>query len=279
VAPTDSLCSAIEALIRSGIRKVRFTGGEPTLHKDLAKVIGQVKAMDRGVHTAITTNGVLLETLAPALASAGLDSVNISLDTLNRSKFHSITRRDQLHRVLKGIDTTARHIKKVKLNCVLVRGTNDDEATELIRFADERGLDVRFIEYMPNRFSAPGDPRFISGDEVRSRLPWVLSPLPVQPASAARYYTCPELRIRVGFISPISHPFCGSCDRLRLAADGMLYACLFDSSAVNLFDVMATAPSEVAEELAGLIALKRFGGCRGADGRPGDLPSFSVLGG
>jgi cyclic pyranopterin phosphate synthase len=279
VASADRLCPAIEFLIRAGIRKVRFTGGEPTLHKDLATLVASVKAMDSDVHAAITTNGVLLESLAPDLASAGLDSANISLDTLDRARFQSITGRDQLDKVVSGIDTAAQHIGRVKLNCVLVRGTNDAEVPDLIRFADERRLDIRFIEYMPNRFSAPGDPRFISGDEIRGRLPWNLNPLPVKPASAARYYTAPELRIRVGFISPISHPFCSGCDRIRLAADGKLYACLFDSGAVNLYDVMAIGSRRAKAELAKLVELKRFGGCRGAVDGPGDLPSFSTLGG
>lgn len=279
VASADKLCAAIEFLYRAGIRKVRFTGGEPTLHKDLATVVARVKAMDSSVHTAITTNGVLLESLAPGLASAGLDSANISLDTLDRVRFQSITCRDQLDRVVGGIDAAAHYINRVKLNCVLVRGTNDAEVPDLIRFADERRLDIRFIEYMPNRFSAPGDPRFISGDEIRGRLPWDLSPLPVKPASAARYYTAPDLKIRVGFISPISHPFCNGCDRIRLAADGMLYACLFDSGAINLYDVMAIGSRRAKAELAKLVELKRFGGCRGAVDRPGDLPSFSTLGG
>jgi cyclic pyranopterin phosphate synthase len=279
VASADKVCSAIELLHWAGIQKVRFTGGEPTLHKDLASVVARVKAMGRDVHTAITTNGVLMETLAPALASAGLDSVNISLDTLDPVRFNAITGRDQLNKVMAGIDTTAHHFEWIKLNCVLVRGINDEEAPDLIRFADERGLDIRFIEYMPNRFCAPGDPRFISGGEVRRRLPWNLSPLPGRPAGAARYYTTPELKIRVGFISPVSRPFCSDCNRLRLTADGMLHACLFDSGAINLYDVMASGPRRAEAELAKLIGLKRFGGCREAVDRSGDLPSFSTLGG
>jgi cyclic pyranopterin phosphate synthase len=279
VASADKLRPAIECLIRAGIRKVRFTGGEPTLHKDLATLVASVKAMDSDVHAAITTNGVRMMRLAPGLASAGLDSANISLDTLDPVRFHSLTGRDKLNRVLGGIEAATHYINRVKLNCVLVRGTNDAEVPDLIRFADERRLDIRFIEYMPNRFSAPGDPRFISGDEVRRRLPWNLNPLPNKPASAARYYTAPELRIRVGFISPISHPFCGECDRIRLAADGKLYACLFGSGGINLFDVMATGSIGAEGELKKLVGLKRFGGCRGAADKPGDLPSFSMLGG
>ncbi len=279
VAPTDRTSSAIEFLIRAGIRKVRFTGGEPTLHKNLTTLLTRVKANDNKVHTAITTNGVLLEAQAPRLASAQLDSANISLDTLDAAKFHSLTGRDQLHKVVVGIEASALHINRVKLNCVLMRGVNDDEVPDLIRFADDRGIDIRFIEYMPNRFSAPGDTRFISSDEILERLPWDLKPLPVQPARAARYYSASELGIRVGFISPVSRPFCSGCDRLRLAADGMLYACLFDSSAVNLFDVMAAGSHVAQTELGRLISLKRFGGCRGAIDRPDDLPSFSTLGG
>jgi cyclic pyranopterin phosphate synthase len=279
VASADRVCAAIEFLYGAGIRKVRFTGGEPSLHKDLTAVIARVKAMGNDVHTAITTNGVHLTKLAPGLASAGLDSANISLDTLDPIRFRSFTGRDYLDRVIAGIDAASRHIERVKLNCVLMRGSNEDEVVELITFANERRLDIRFIEYMPNRFSVPGDTRFISSDEVRRRLPWNMTPLPVKPASAARYYSAPELTIRVGFISPLSHPFCSGCDRIRLAADGMLYGCLFDSGGINLFDVMATGTRRAEAELAKLIELKSFGGCRNAVSAHGELPSFSALGG
>ena len=279
VAPVDRLCSAIELLHKAGIRKVRFTGGEPTLYKGLATVVTKVKTIDCNVHTAITTNGVLLNSLAPGLASTGLDSANISLDTLDPQKFHSLTGRDQLEQVVSGIETAAQHIGRVKLNCVLMRGINDSEAHKLIMFAEERGLDIRFIEYMPNRFSAPGDPRFISGDEVRGRLPWNFDPLATKPGSAARYYSAPELKIRVGFISPVSHPFCSGCDRLRLAADGKLYTCLFGSGSLNLFDMMADDSTEAESALENLFELKRSGGCRGGKDTPRDLPSFSTLGG
>ncbi|MEE8577874.1 MAG: radical SAM protein [candidate division Zixibacteria bacterium] len=279
VSPVDRLCGAIDFLHRFGIKKVRFTGGEPTLYKDLVAVVTRVKAMDSNVHTAITTNGVLLKNLSPALGAAGLDSTNISLDTLDAVKFHSITGLNQLDRVIAGIDAAVRHIGRVKLNCVLVRGSNHEEASDLIRFANVRGVDIRFIEYMPNRFAAPGDPRFISGDEVRRRLPWNLSPVPGKPIGAARYYAAPDLRVRVGFISPISHPFCDRCDRLRLAADGMLYSCLFDSRAINLFDMLGNSPGEAESALRKLVGLKRFDGCSGATDIPAGLPSFSRLGG
>jgi cyclic pyranopterin phosphate synthase len=279
VASADKVCAAIEFLCGAGIRKVRFTGGEPTLHNDLTAVVARVKAMDSDIHTAITTNGVHLPGLAQDLAAAGLDSANISLDTLDPLRFRSITGRDHLDRVIAGIDAASRHLPQVKLNCVLMRGINEDEVVDLITFANERRIDIRFIEYMPNRYCAPGDSRFISSDEVRRRLPWDMKPLPVKPASAAQYYSAPELTIRVGFISPLSHPFCSGCDRIRLAADGMLYGCLFDSAGINLFDVMATGIRTAEAELAKLIELKSFGGCRNAVDSRGELPSFSALGG
>ncbi|MFQ6007835.1 MAG: radical SAM protein, partial [Candidatus Zixiibacteriota bacterium] len=193
----DKLRSTIRFLHSFGIRKIRFTGGEPTLHKGLGELVSFVKKVDRNVHTAITSNGVLLESKAQVLSAAGLDSANISLDTLDPVKFRALTGSDNLDRVISGIDAAAEYIGNIKLNCVLIRGVNDDEVDRLISFADSRGLDIRFIEFMPNRFSVPGDPRFISSEEVRNCLPWDLRPTPGQPNSAARYYTVPSLRIRV----------------------------------------------------------------------------------
>jgi cyclic pyranopterin phosphate synthase len=162
---------------------------------------------------------------------------------------------------------------------VLIRGVNDDEVDRLISFADGRGLDIRFIEFMPNRYSAPGDPRFISGKEIRDRLPWALQSLPSRPSSAARYYAAPPLGIRIGFISSVSHPFCGACDRIRLTADGFLYICLYDSGSINLFDLLAEDPGQARVEFERLAGSKRFGNCHGAAGFAATLPSFSAMGG
>lgn len=278
-APDDKVRSAIRFLHGCGIRKIRFTGGEPTLAKGLCALVAFIKDIDRDIHAAVTSNGVLLASQARALSDAGLDSVNVSIDTLDAEKFHSLTGRHYLNRVIAGIDAAAEHIGKVKLNCVLIRGVNDDEAEKLIAFADDRGLDMRFIEFMPNRYSSPGDPRYISAEEVRGRLGWEIAELPGNPTSAARYYTNSALRIRVGFISSVSHPFCGGCDRIRLTADGMLHTCLYDSRGINLFDLLENDANRARAAFEKLMASKQFGGCRIGVNANAALPSFSAIGG
>ncbi len=276
-APDDKVRAAIRFLHGRGIRKIRFTGGEPTLCKGLCRLVAFIKSLDSGVHTAITSNGVLLASLARSLSEAGLNSANVSIDTLDADKFHALTGRRCLDRVIAGIDAAAKHIGRVKLNCVLIRGFNDGEVERLIRFADDRGLDMRFIEFMPNRYSTPGDPRYISSTEIRGRLPWKLEELPGNPGSAARYYAASSLRIRVGFISSVSHPFCGGCDRIRLTADGLLYTCLYDSRSINIFELLEGSSGRMQEAYERLVESKRFRGCRA--GPDAALPSFSAIGG
>jgi cyclic pyranopterin phosphate synthase len=278
-APDDKVRSAIRFLHHFGIRKVRFTGGEPTLSRSLCELVSFVKALDGNVHTAITSNGVLLASKAQALSAAGLDSANISLDTLDPAKFRALTGRNYLDRVISGIDAAAERIGSVKLNCVLIRGVNDNETERLILFANSRGLDIRFIEFMPNRYSAPGDPRFISSDEIRRRLPWDFRPLPGGSNAAARYCTAPSLGIKVGFISSVSHPFCDGCDRVRLTADGLLYTCLYDSSSINLFDLLTGDYERVHAAFNELMRSKQFGGRRSSARSTVTLPSFSGMGG
>jgi cyclic pyranopterin phosphate synthase len=278
-ASVDKVLSAIEFLHGQGIRKARFTGGEPTLSKNLFGLVAFTKSLDENVHTAITSNGVLMTSRAQELSAAGLDSANISIDTLDQQKFKRLTGAEYLNRVISGIDAAAEYIDKVKLNTVLIRGVNDDEVEQLISFADCRGLDIRFIEFMPNRYSAPGDPRFISSEEMRSRLPWDLQMVPRKPNSAARYYTSPSLNIKVGFIDSVSHPFCEGCDRIRLTADGYLHACLYDSGRINLFDLLATDPVKAQSEFGNLMRLKQFSGSHISNYPASDLPSFSAIGG
>ncbi|UCC99812.1 MAG: radical SAM protein [Phycisphaerales bacterium] len=278
-APYDKVCQAIRFLHSCGIKKIRFTGGEPTLYKDLCRLVAFIKAIDRDVHTAVTSNGVLLEAKARALSEAGLDSVNISIDTLNPTKFHDLTGRAHLNQVIAGIDAAMSYIGKVKLNCVLIRGINDYTVDKLILFAHKRGLDIRFIEFMPNHYSIPDDPRYISGKEIRNRLPWDLQPLPDRSNSAARYYVSPSLRIKVGFISPVSQPFCSGCDRIRLNAEGLLYTCLYDCCNINLFDLLGTDSNRILAEFKNLKESKRFGGYQTRTDSASILPSFSAIGG
>jgi cyclic pyranopterin phosphate synthase len=279
IAPPDKVQSSVRFLHAAGVRKIRFTGGEPTMYEGLTELISFVKSIDRNVHTAVTSNAVLLGQLAEPLAGAGLDSLNISLDTLDPVKFRTLTGRDYLPRVLAGIDAAVAHIGRVKLNTVLMRDFNDDEAERLIAFGAEHGMPVRFIEFMPNRYSTPGDARYISNEEICRRLPWKLESIPADPGGAARYYAAAELDITVGFISPVSRPFCAGCNRVRLAADGLLYSCLYDSTHINLFKLLECGTETAQDELNRLMESKRYGGTCHKHSSLARLPSFSAIGG
>lgn len=275
----DQCQSALKLLCRLGINKVRFTGGEPTLNKHLPDLIQCTRQLNRENLTAITTNGMLLKRLSPSLASAGLDSANISLDTINRDKFKKITGIDGLDKVIEGIDAAIDHIEQVKLNCVVIKGVNDDELEKLAHFAGEREIDIRFIEYMPTKHNSRDSRGYLSGDDVRSSLPFDLVPAATNPSSAAQYYFSPELNIRVGFINPVSHSFCALCDRIRLASDGRLYGCLFSGDSVNLFSLLDQSFEYAEERISRLIADKQYLGCPGTFDKAASLPSFIEMGG
>ncbi|MEE8576160.1 MAG: radical SAM protein [candidate division Zixibacteria bacterium] len=278
IAPVEKVCAAIDLLCGAGASKVRFTGGEPTLYKNLCEVVAHAKSCSPNVTTAMTTNGLALPKMAGKLGAAGLDSVNISLDTLDGVKFKTVTGFDLLNRVKEGIKAAIDTVPSVKLNCVMIRGMNDDEALAIIRFADQLGVDLRFIEFMPNKYSSPGDSRFISGGDLRASLPLDFEEISTDSSSAARYYQAESLSIRVGFIDPVSHPFCNLCNRVRLTADGWLYSCLFSSASINLFKLMSDGGSKAMRELKALLASKEFVGCPSARSDAA-LPSFLNLGG
>jgi cyclic pyranopterin phosphate synthase len=271
--------AGIGLLHRLGVEKIRFTGGEPTLYKRLPDLVAHARSLDGSLHLGLTTNGLLLPKLAGRLAAAGLDSVNISLDTQDRERFKSITGVDALDRVVAGIEAAVANIGKVKLNCVLIRGVNDYEAEALVRFADRLSVDIRFIEFMPTRSTPSSDNRYIAGDTIRRRLSFDLTPTVSEAAAAARYYRAPDLKIRVGFINPVSHPFCAECDRLRLASDGQLYGCLFSGHAVNLFELLKRGDNAATTAVNRLIEAKQYLGCAGAAHSSDNLPSFISMGG
>ncbi len=271
--------AAIKVLHLAGVRKVRFTGGEPTLYKDLTRLAAYTRNLDEGVHVAMTTNGVRLSKLAEQLGSAGVNSVNISLDSLRRDRFHRITARDRLNNVLSGIEAAMKHVPVVKLNCVMMRGINDDEAGSMIAFANDLGITIRFIEFMPSRTTGAVKRWYVSGDEIRERVGYSFLPVRVDPTSAARYYRSGDLDISVGFINPVSHPFCAHCNRLRLASDGKLYGCLFSDRAVDLFEALDAGREPALRRIADLVESKRFQGCSGAIRAGEALPSFIGIGG
>lgn len=233
---------------RFGVEGVRLTGGEPTLRAHLHVLISKLAQLRiAGTHPtragqkpnlAITTNGTTMRPLAAELRAAGLDRVNISLDTLRRDRFEQMTRRDDLHTVLNGITAAAEAgFDPVKINTVMERGVNDDEILDFAAFGRERGVDVRFIEFMP--LDARGlwsRDRVVSQDEilqiVGARYP--LEPVPVRGATPADRWRYLDGAGTIGIIPTVTKPFCGDCDRVRLTADGQFRTCLF---AVDDFDL------------------------------------------
>jgi cyclic pyranopterin phosphate synthase len=213
---------------RHGIESIRLTGGEPTVRAHLPRLVGLLAALP--VDLALTTNGATLRAHAPALAAAGLRRVNVSLDSLQADRFEALTRRDELAHVLDGIDAALEAgLRPVKVNVVVVRGVNDDEVLDLARFGRDRGVTVRFIEFMP--LDAEGgwrNDQVVTQAEIVERIGAELPLEPVargsEPAERFRYL---DGRGEVGVIPSVTRPFCGECDRLRLTADGQLRNCLF----------------------------------------------------
>lgn len=217
---------------RIGVRKIRFTGGEPTLRKSLVELIRQTAALPGIKKVGLTTNGLLLDQLARPLAEAGLGTVNVSLDSLDPQRFREITRWGNVRDVIEGLEAAEAAGLRVKLNSVPTRGMNDtDDVLELARFTLEHDWQVRFIELMPFGNNAGFQTKHIvREEELRTRLEAEYGPLELLDGGRldgeAKLYRLPGGRGSVGFISPVTSPFCGDCNRVRLTADGKLRLCL-----------------------------------------------------
>lgn len=239
---------------RFGVDAIRLTGGEPTVRSHLPLLVGRLAAL--GTDLALTTNGAALRLVAQALADAGLRRVNVSLDSLRPERFAALTRRDALAATLDGIDAALEvGFDPVKVNAVVVRGTNDDELCDLARFGRERGVEVRFIEFMPLDAEEGWGPEcVVPRDEVLERLasvgPFEAVDAVDGPAPAERYRWL-DGRGTFGVIPTVSHAFCGDCDRLRLTAEGALRSCLFAVDETDLRGPMRAGASD--DELAALI--------------------------
>ena len=245
-----------------GVREVRFTGGEPLLRRGLAGIVAATAALRTAdgapVRTSLTTNGIGLDRRAAELAAAGLDRVNVSLDTLRRDRFLTLTRRDRLDDVLAGLrGAREAGLDPVKVNAVLLRGLNDDEAPELLRWALQEGLRLRFIEQMPlDPQGAWRREDMVTADEILASLATAFR-LQALPAAArgsapAQTWTADDgagLRGTVGVIASVTRPFCGDCDRTRLTADGQVRTCLFATSETDLRDLLRSGAGDA--ELAG----------------------------
>ena len=243
------LVRAVGLLIGLGIRQVRLTGGEPLLRPDVVETVAALRGLPDPPTLALTTNALRLAALAAPLAAAGLARVNISLDTLRRDRFRAITGRDRLVDVLAGITAArAAGLTPVKVNAVLLRGVNDDEAVDLLDWALGEGVDLRFVEQMP--IGAPyaaTRATMVAAGEILARLGdrYRLDPVP------GRGSLVDGGPATVGVIAAVTRPFCGDCDRLRLTADGQLRPCLFARDECDLRGSMRGGADDA--ELAGLV--------------------------
>ena len=243
---------------RFGVDGIRLTGGEPTVRAHLPVLVAKLARL--GVDMALTTNGATFRNLAHELREAGLRRVNISLDTLDRAKFEQMTRRDELPAVLDGIDAAIEAgFDPVKINAVVQRGVNDDEIVPLARFGRERGVEIRFIEFMP--LDAAGNwlhDDVVGQDEIVARLAaeFPLEPVPARGAAPADRWRYTDGGFvggggTVGVIPTVTKPFCGDCDRVRLTADGQFRTCLFETREFDVREVLRTGGSD--DDLAALI--------------------------
>lgn len=242
-----------------GVRSVRLTGGEPLLRQELPQLIGMLTAIPGIDEVSLTTNATLLAEQADALKAAGLRRVNISLDAIDEEIFEQITRRRSLQRVLEGIDAALRvGFSPVRLNAVSIRGITEREAVRLARFSREKNLELRFIEFMP--LDADGNwngGQVLSGDELRGILASEIAPLEpiagMDPSQPARDYRYTDGIGRVGFIDSVTKPFCQSCDRLRITAEGKIRNCLFSTEEWDARRIIREGGSD--EDLADLLRL------------------------
>lgn len=229
----------VEAGAAIGVRSIRLTGGEPLIRRDLPKLVRMLNAIPGIEDIALSTNGMMLAEQMDALVAAGLRRVNVSLDTLREDRFQAIARRPGLHRVLAGIDAAlAAGLEPVKINCVIMRGRNDDELLDLASLTRERAVFVRFIELMPveDNLDLQRD-AYVSADEMIARISEIgeLHKVDGPPGNGpARYFAFEGARGAVGVISPLSHDYCETCNRVRLSADGRLRLCLFGDQHIDL---------------------------------------------
>jgi len=247
-----------------GVNKLRITGGEPLVRKDAMWLIERLGALPGLDNLVLTTNGSQLDRFARPLREAGVKRINISLDTLNAERFRKITRIGDLNKVLKGIAAAGNAgFRRTKLNVVMMRGINDNEFVDLVQFALDNELDISFIEEMPLGEIQGRNSTYISSEETREKLAqrFELIPSTENSGGPARYWRTPGSESRIGFISPHSHNFCDSCNRVRITAKGELYPCLGQNDAAHLLPVLRTDGGDAAvrQTIVDSMGIKPYG--------------------
>lgn len=232
----DEILRICETVSQLGIKKIKITGGEPLVRKDIVNLIRDIKNLDKIEQVTLTTNGILLYDMLDDLYDAGIDAINISLDTLKEDNFKQITRRDGLEKVLMAIDKAYNLGIRVKINCLAIRDFNINELADIANFAKDREIDVRFIELMPIGFGKKYTQ--IDNDEILSILEsnfGTFEPVTEKRGNGpAKYYKNKDMKGCIGFISAISHEFCESCNRIRLTSNGFLKLCLHYNKGIDL---------------------------------------------
>ncbi|WP_374978245.1 GTP 3',8-cyclase MoaA [Microbacterium trichothecenolyticum] len=248
ILTVDEIVRIARVAAADGITTFRLTGGEPLLRTDIVEVVRRLAAITgpdgAPVEVAMTTNGIRLPELLPALVDAGLHRLNISIDTLRRDRFHVLTRRDRLDDVRAGIAAAqASGLRPLKLNAVAMRNVNEDELVELVEFAIAHDAQMRFIEQMPLDAGHTWErSRMVTQEEILTALSarWTLTPVPGRGGAPAARWVLDGGPHAVGVIASVTAPFCGDCDRLRLTADGQLRNCLFSSTEYDLLPILRT---------------------------------------
>jgi cyclic pyranopterin phosphate synthase len=243
----------VRLLVALGIESVRLTGGEPLVRRQFPRLVAMLARIDGLRDLSLTTNGYLLERDAAALVDAGIQRVNVSLDSLERDRFFRITRRDALPRVLRGLDAIAAfpQVHPVKVNAVAMRGFTEAEAIRFAEFARSTAFQVRFIEFMPlDADRAWSADAVLTGEELRGMIDaaYPLEEVPREPSATARVFRFRDGRGEIGFINPVSEPFCADCDRIRLTADGKLRTCLFSLHETDLREPLRGGASDAELE-------------------------------
>ena len=254
---TDELMLIIENAVAVGIEEVRLTGGEPLLRADIVEIVSRISSLPNAPKLSLTTNGLRLKELAKTLADAGLERINVSLDTLDRARFKTLTYRDRIDDVFSGLSAArAAGLAPIKINAVLLQGVNDDEAPALLKWALAEGFSLRFIEQMP--LDAGG----IWNRETMVTAGVVLAALSKEfdlvaatdrGSSPAEEFFINGTQETVGIIASVTQPFCGACDRLRLTSDGQLRSCLFSLEEMDLRSVVRNpelSPAQIAQEIS-----------------------------
>jgi cyclic pyranopterin phosphate synthase len=252
----------VKVFVSLGVSKVRITGGEPLVRKNALWLFEQVGQLEGLRELVVTTNGSQLGTQAAALKKAGVKRINISLDSLDAERFRKITRIGDLHKVLRGIEAAKNAgFENIKLNTVLMRGINDDEALGLLEFAMEQELDIAYIEEMPlGDVDHLRDSTYVSNDVTLKLLQQhhTLISSAETTGGPAKYWRIPGTRTRVGFISPHSHNFCESCNRVRITCKGELYLCLGQEDKIDLMPLLREYPDDDTPLIAAILNSMRI---------------------